>query len=53
MKEILMLKSYKWFGDTLSGGARYKIGSMPGGHELTETRAKKLIAGGWAKEVTE
>lgn len=51
MNEILMLKSYNWFGDILMGGARYKIGSMPGGHELSERRAKKLIAGGWAEEV--
>ncbi|MFA7164603.1 MAG: hypothetical protein WC124_01985 [Desulfoplanes sp.] len=51
MKEIKMLKSYKWFDGILSGGATYKIGSMPNGHELNEKRAKRLIAGGWAEEV--
>lgn len=51
MKEILMLQSYKWFEDVLSEGAQYKIGSMPSGHELTEERAKRLVAEGWAEEV--
>lgn len=51
MKEIEMLKTYQFFGEPLSEGATYTVGSMPGGHELSEKRAKKLIAGGWAKAV--
>lgn len=51
MKEILMHEPYKFFDTTLMEGARYKIGSTPGGHELTEERAKRLIEEGWAEEV--
>lgn len=51
MKEILVREPYKFFDTVLVGGARYKIGSMPGGHELTEERAKRLIEEGWAEGV--
>lgn len=51
MKEILIKEPYKFYDTVLVGGARYKIGSTPGGHELTEARAKRLIAEGWAEEV--
>lgn len=51
MKEILIKESYKFFDTVLIGGATYNIGSAPGGHELTEERAKRLVAEGWAEEV--
>ena len=46
-----MLDSYRFFDTILTGGASYKIGSMPGGHELTEKRAKKLIDIGLAEAI--
>ena len=51
MKAIFMKEPYKFFDTVLVGGATYQIGSMPGGNELTEERAKRLIAEGWAEEV--
>ena len=51
MKAIFMKEPYKFFDTMLVGGATYQIGSMIGGNELTEKRAKRLIAEGWAEEV--
>ena len=51
MKAIKMLEAYRFFDTVLIGGATYQIGSAPGGHELTEERAKRLVAEGWAEEV--
>jgi hypothetical protein len=51
MKEIIIKAPYTFFDTVLLGGARYKIGSMPGGHELTEERARKLIDEELAEEV--
>ena len=51
MKAILMKEPYKFFDTVLVGGATYQIGSMIGGNELTEERANRLIAEGWAEEV--
>ena len=51
MKAILMKEPYKFFDTVLVGGATYQIGSMIGGNELTEERAKRLVAEGWAEEV--
>ena len=51
MKKILMKEPYKFFDTVLIGGAAYTIGSMPGGHELTEEWAKRLIEEGWAAGV--
>jgi hypothetical protein len=46
-----MKESYKFFDTVLVGGAPYQIGSMIGGNELTEERATRLVADGWAEEV--
>ena len=51
MKSIKMLEAYRFFDTVLIGGATYQIGSVPGGNELTEDRAKRLVAEGWAEEV--
>lgn len=51
MKAIFMKESYKFFETVLIGGATYQVGSMPGGHELTEERAARLVAEGFAEEV--
>lgn len=51
MKAIFMKESYKFYETVLIGGATYPIGSMPGGHELTEARAAQLIEEGFAEEV--
>jgi len=53
MKAIRMNEPYKFFDTILIGGATYRIGSMPGGHKLTEERAARLVAEGWAEEVTQ
>ena len=50
MKAICMNGPYKFFDTILIGGATYQVGSMPGGHELTDERAKRLVAEGWAEE---
>lgn len=50
-QEIEMLESYKFYGTTLMGGARYKTGQMVGGFELNAERVKTLIEEGWAREV--
>lgn len=52
MKAIKMLEAYRFFDTVLIGGATYQIGSAPGGHELTEERARELVAEGWAEEAT-
>ncbi len=49
--EIEMLESYKFFGTILNGGARYRVGQMIGGFELSRERVKILIEEGWAREV--
>ena len=51
MKAIFMKEPYKFFDTVLVGGATYQIGSMIGGNELTDERATRLIAEGWAEEV--
>lgn len=51
MKEILMTEPYPFFDTVLVGGATYKIGSMPGGHKLTEERATRLVEEGFAEEI--
>ena len=51
MKAIRMNEPYKFFDTILIGGATYQIGSIPGGHELTDERAKRLVVEGWAEEV--
>ena len=51
MKAIKMSEAYRFFDTVLIGGATYQIGSAPGGHELTEERARELVAEGWAEEV--
>ena len=51
MKSIRMIEPYPFMGTVLIEGMTYQIGSAPGGHELTEERAKRLIAEGWAEEV--
>lgn len=52
MNEILMRESYPFLGTSLCGGARYRVGQMVGGHKLTEEHAARLIAEGWAEEVS-
>jgi hypothetical protein len=52
MKSISMREAYRFFDTVLIEGATYQIGAAPGGHELTEERAKRLVAEGWAEEAT-